>query len=1073
MNLTIRRTIVIAVVLGMLLPALIVGAYLAQVTYAERLKTEIAETLQHDAEVIALGVRESLWSLDSDSATALAEAVMQNSALVTVEILDPHMGRFVFREQPERRTGQIHSLEREIKHRGETIGRIRIELSDSPLRTTLRNQLLGVAGLLTLQLLVGIVLILYVLQHRVGLPLLRLGEEAASLARGELDTPIRAVRKDEIGDVEYQLDLTRQALQGLFRTLEQKNRTLEVDLRERIRIENALRDREQRLRTLVDQSPLAVIEFDLGWHILDWNDAAVRIFGWRREEVLGRHVSMLIASGDAGREQDSLNQQLENNSTSQSLKFQCTRPDHGRVTCQWYNSLIRDNTGSSQRIVAMVEDITERQRSDDEIRRLATVVRLTSNLVALTDVNGRIEWVNQAFTERCSGPVAEIRGQSLARVLLTHENTDSSPCASTIEAAIENGRHLTAFEFPCAGADGKTFWVSLELQPIHGDHAKIIQWVALLTDVDERHHTTDALRAIARLGGDLSAGLFLEALLAIIAKGCGAQAAYLATHHPDNIEIAASLCSPGWSLVNGTHSGRSTLASYAERTGSLLLDHGAYEAISNDSVCWACAQTQALILEPIVNNQQEVTGHLVLLFESSLGSTEAVQSLAALGAARASTEIQRLQTLEILRHSEQKFSSIFQYSPIPIGVLRTSDRVILDVNPSFIDNFGYTRESLLGLSILATPLYVDQAQRTKVLEQLDATGEVSGAEMRLRHQSGEIRDCQIYVRQVSMDETPCLLVAAVDLSSLLKAQRQIEELNQSLEKRVIERTRDLANSNAELEKTLERLKHTLDELVRSEKLAALGSLVAGIAHELNTPIGNSLMVASTLRDVNHNFREQMLVGLRRSALDAYMTETESASDILMRNLQRAAELITSFKQVAVDQTSSQRRRFELAEVVNEIVVTMQPVFRRTSHSIETDIEPGISMDSFPGPLGQVIANLLNNAILHAFEGREHGLVRLEARLNDEKQIIFSCQDNGVGISPSNLRRVFDPFFTTKLGRDGTGLGLNIVHNIVTGVLGGEITVESTLDEGTRFNISLPLRAPDAAVPIIQSQALNN
>ncbi len=377
---------------------------------------------------------------------------------------------------------------------------------------------------------------------------------------------------------------------------------------------------------------------------------------------------------------------------------------------------------------------------------------------------------------------------------------------------------------------------------------------------------------------------------------------------------------------------------------------------------------------------------------------------------------------------------------------------------------------MVGQPVLATPIYTDQQEREWILQLLHDAGEVSGADMRLRTSDNEIRDCQIYVRQISMDEEPCLLVATVDVTTLLEAQRQVEELNLSLEKRVTERTHDLAATNAELEKTLERLKRTLDELVRSEKLAALGSLVAGIAHELNTPIGNSLMVASTLHDVNQTFREQMQAGLRRSTLDSYVAESESAADILLRNLQRAAELISSFKQVAVDQTSSQRRRFELAEVVNEIVVTMQPVFRKTSHSIETSIPADIRLDSYPGPLGQVIANLLNNTILHAFEGRENGKVQLRAELDDNNGVLFTCQDDGIGIQASNLRRIFDPFFTTKLGRDGTGLGLNIVHNIVTGILGGEISVESSPGQGCSFRIRLPLRAPEHDEAVVESKA---
>ncbi len=167
----------------------------------------------------------------------------------------------------------------------------------------------------------------------------------------------------------------------------------------------------------------------------------------------------------------------------------------------------------------------------------------------------------------------------------------------------------------------------------------------------------------------------------------------------------------------------------------------------------------------------------------------------------------------------------------------------------------------------------------------------------------------------------------------------------------------------------------------------------------------------------------------------------------------------------MDQTSSQRRIFDLAEVVGEIVVTMHPTFRKTPYRIETDIPPGLVLDSFPGPFGQVVANLLNNTILHAFEGKSQGTVRLQAAAESADWIRFSCRDDGVGIPAANLRRVFDPFFTTRLGRDGTGLGLNIVHNIVTSVLGGEIALESTEGQGSSFIIRLTVRAPGAEATV--------
>ena len=294
---------------------------------------------------------------------------------------------------------------------------------------------------------------------------------------------------------------------------------------------------------------------------------------------------------------------------------------------------------------------------------------------------------------------------------------------------------------------------------------------------------------------------------------------------------------------------------------------------------------------------------------------------------------------------------------------------------------------------------------------------------------------------------------------LLQSLQTLQRLNLDLESRVERRTADLAQANSELLAALENLKLAQGELVRNEKLAALGNLVGGIAHELNTPIGNGVMAVSTLHDQVGDFRRELAHGLRRSTLESFIDRVEQGSEIAVRNLQRANELITSFKQVAVDQTSSQRRPFILSEVVDEILVTLQPTLKRTPYRVRSEISAGLAMDSYPGPLGQVLTNLLTNALVHGFEGRDQGQIEIIGQPAGDEQIALSVCDNGVGIAPDMIGRVFDPFVTSRFGRGGTGLGLHIVWNTVTVVLGGTISVESVPDEGTCFRIILPVVAP--------------
>lgn len=255
------------------------------------------------------------------------------------------------------------------------------------------------------------------------------------------------------------------------------------------------------------------------------------------------------------------------------------------------------------------------------------------------------------------------------------------------------------------------------------------------------------------------------------------------------------------------------------------------------------------------------------------------------------------------------------------------------------------------------------------------------------------------------------------------------------------------------------LQRAMAQLVESEKLAALGALVAGISHELNTPIGVGLTAASALAYKATLFSDSAAAGISRLALDAFVRDTQTGADLLVRNLGRAADLVNRFKQVAVDQSSSQRRAFEVQEVVTEIVLTLGPSFRQSDCAVATHISPGLRLDSYPGPLGQVLTHLLTNAMTHAYAQGRGSTIVFEGKDHDTAHVRLEVRDTGCGITPENQKRVFEPFFTTRLGQGGSGLGLYIVHNIVTGVLGGQIALQSAPGQGTAIVLILPRVAP--------------
>ncbi|WP_271009190.1 sensor histidine kinase [Paucibacter sp. B51] len=298
--------------------------------------------------------------------------------------------------------------------------------------------------------------------------------------------------------------------------------------------------------------------------------------------------------------------------------------------------------------------------------------------------------------------------------------------------------------------------------------------------------------------------------------------------------------------------------------------------------------------------------------------------------------------------------------------------------------------------------------------------------------------------------------------SLLQAFDALREHANTLEEQVEQRTAELTTSNADLTQALANLKTAQHELVESEKLASLGRLVAGVAHELNTPLGNSLTVVSSLED-RYKQLDEMLANntpMRRSVLEDLVRDTRRGQDILQRNVQKAADLVRDFKRVAIDQTTDSRRDFELDRVIEDVLVLVEPSFKHTPFLIKTELTRGIAMSSYPGSLGQVLTNLLINALVHGFEGREQGQVLVRCMYGSSgEEVELSVEDDGRGMDESVRRRIFDPFFTTKLGTGGSGLGMHIVHNIVTHVLGGQIEVISSVGQGTRMVMRLPLNAP--------------
>jgi len=297
-----------------------------------------------------------------------------------------------------------------------------------------------------------------------------------------------------------------------------------------------------------------------------------------------------------------------------------------------------------------------------------------------------------------------------------------------------------------------------------------------------------------------------------------------------------------------------------------------------------------------------------------------------------------------------------------------------------------------------------------------------------------------------------------DISVLKSTEESLRKLNEELESRVEARTGDLSRANDELRHTLEQLRTMQRQLLESEKMAALGGLVAGVAHEINTPLGVTVTAASHLQEQARRIGALAASGsLTAQELEKFRNAADESSQIILRNLNRADRLIRSFKQVAVDQSSEERRTIELGAYLNEILISLGPALRKTPHRVHIDCPQPVSLNTYPGAIYQIVSNLLMNSVYHAFAPGQTGTIEISVkRTGDDIELIY--HDDGKGMDEAVRARIFEPFFTTRRGEGGSGLGMHVVYNLVTQLLSGRINVDSVPGGGATFAIVWPANA---------------
>lgn len=407
---------------------------------------------------------------------------------------------------------------------------------------------------------------------------------------------------------------------------------------------------------------------------------------------------------------------------------------------------------------------------------------------------------------------------------------------------------------------------------------------------------------------------------------------------------------------------------------------------------------------------------------------------------------------EKLAVSEARFHGVFDQSLQFMGIISTSG-VLLEINRSALEFRNVNKEDVVGKYFWETPWWSYSEEGIgKIKEDIRraSNGHIIRREVRSDFDSGDSKYTDFSMKPAfgAGGEILFLIAEGRSITELKKAQMQLEDFNQELEILVEKRT-------SELQSSVERLEKAQKQLVQSEKMAALGDLVAGVAHEINTPIGVSVTGISFMEEKLKWMKSKIAAGtLRKSDLEKFISIADEATRSTMINLNRAAELVGNFKLVAVDQSSGQKRSFNLNDYLNEILLSLSSKYKRTKHSININCPHDLTLNTYPGAFMQIFSNLIINSLVHGFEEIDNGNIEIRVELSSSKLLIY-YSDDGKGMTSEQEERIFEPFYTTYRSKGGTGLGMHIVYNLITSSLGGTIKCSSSLGQGTAFTISLP------------------
>ena len=560
------------------------------------------------------------------------------------------------------------------------------------------------------------------------------------------------------------------------------------------------------------------------------------------------------------------------------------------------------------------------------------------------------------------------------------------------------------------------------------------------------------LKAAQTISGEIHLPTLLKKMMRLVIENAGAQSGILLLKRDADFTVEAEISGDTVSVLRSIPVKEASLPEpiirFVERTHeAVVIDDASIEEMYANDPYIMDKKPKSILCMPIIH-QKYLVG--ILYAENNLiygaFTRKHLESMKVI-AAQAAIALENAMLYDDLRRAENRLRMLITTANEGFVEL-DNDAYITDLNPEMCAILGMSRQHLLGRNILTT---VDKANAEIFKKELALRqeGKRSAYEITFERPDNTTVHCLIKATPLFEDGKPVGSFAMVtDITERKSWEEKIRRLNEDLENRVKERT-------AELEKSYKTLVEAQKKLVESEKMASLGGLVAGVAHEVNTPVGVSVTAASFLQEKTRQIAktDPEDPGFR-DKLRMYLKAAEDSSALILSNLKRAADLVAGFKQVAVDQTAGKRRRFNLKDYLDEVLVSMRPKFKHTKHSIVVDCPDDIEINSYPGAIAQIITNLVINSLVHGFDGVEKGDIHISIeRVSDGIRLIY--RDNGVGMEKEMVGRIFEPFFTTRRHAGGTGLGMHIVYNQVSQTLKGSIECKSAPGKGVEFKIFIP------------------